>query len=486
MEALRLCSPFSSLPEDILSNTILPKLKKSTPKSGDVLCKQGESQPAVYIIQSGKITRIKDDATIDTLSSGSVAGLLHVFEKSPAFATLKVNEDATLYEISAEDFRSFLTDTSFVQSLLKYFAKELRAKNNILRTFSSNGKDRRFSVLCYDSKSYDIKALNEANKKAGDNFRIEYVGSRLDEQSALIAQGFSCVCAFVNDDLSAKVIRLLASAGVTLLAMRCAGYDNVDLEACKENNISVVRVPAYSPHAVAEHAISLIMALNRNIHHAYNRTKERNFALAGLMGFDMYQKTAGVIGTGKIGMCAVAILCGFGCKVVCFDKYRNKEIGSGIYQNASYVDELEELLAASDVITIHAPLLESTKHMINKDTISKTKKGVILINTSRGPLINSADLVDGLQSGQIGGAGLDVLEQEETLFFEDHSGAIIDNTVFNKLVVFPNVIITGHQAFFTQEAISTIASTTVGNIHTFFHEKKSGKDHPNAVEAEYK
>ncbi|MEJ2664739.1 MAG: 2-hydroxyacid dehydrogenase, partial [Spirochaetia bacterium] len=292
-----------------------------------------------------------------------------------------------------------------------------------------------------------------------------------------LSAGFQVVCAFVNDDLSVGVLEQLKQNGVKLVAMRCAGYNNVDIDAAHKLGISITRVPAYSPNAVAEHAIALTLALNRKIYRAYNRVREGNFSLTGLVGSELYQKTAGVIGIGKIGKCLVQILNGFGMNVLGYDKFQDREFAE--QHTLAYVS-LNELFAAADVISLHAPLLPETYHIINKASIQKMKPGVILVNTSRGALIDTSALINGLKSGKIGAAGLDVYEEEEEYFFEDLSDKIITDDTLARLMTFNNVIITGHQAFLTKEALSEIARVTLESIIRF---EQGGRfrELPNAV-----
>ena len=282
-------------------------------------------------------------------------------------------------------------------------------------------------------------------------------------QTAELAAGYDEVCVFVHDELDADCLKRLASGGVKLVALRCAGFNNVDLRTAKELGITVVRVPAYSPYAVAEHAVGLIMALNRKLPRAYNRVREGNFALGGLLGFDLHGKTVGVVGTGKIGALVARILHGFGCQLLAFDVQENPDcVSNGV----KYLP-LEDLLAQSDIVTLHCPLLPSTARLINADAIEKMKPGVMLINTSRGGLVDTKAVIDGLKSGKIGYLGLDVYEEEEDLFFEDLSAEVIQDDTFMRLLTFPNVLITGHQAFFTSNALEEIARVTADNIKSF-------------------
>jgi len=294
---------------------------------------------------------------------------------------------------------------------------------------------------------------------------MKYFKGHLNQDTADLAKGFEIICAFVNDIIDQPTINQLAKHGVKLIALRSAGYNNIDLKAAYQK-IRVVRVPGYSPYAVAEHAVALMLALNRKIHKAYYRTRDGNFSINGLMGFDMHGKTAGVIGTGLIGRCLIDILKGFGMEVLAFDKYPNP--GQAKEKGFSYV-ELETLYQRSDIISLHCPLTTETQHMINHESIEMMKPGVMIINTSRGKLINTESLIKGLKSGKIGAAGLDVYEEEGDYFFEDYSGSLISDDVLARLLTFPHVLITSHQGFFTKEALKNIAETTLSNIRAFIN-----------------
>jgi D-lactate dehydrogenase len=315
-------------------------------------------------------------------------------------------------------------------------------------------------IAIFSAKKYDREFLSAAN---GSRHELRFFEPHLSEETAGLAAGFEAACVFVNDQVNAAVIATLRSLGVRLIALRCAGYNNVDLAAATKHGITVVRVPAYSPYAVAEHAIALMLALNRKVHRAYNRVREGNFALDGLVGFDMHGKTVGVIGTGQIGTVVAQILTGFGCPTLAFDPFPNATCRS---VGVRYV-ELDELFAQSDIITLHCPLTPENKYIVSDPAIAKMKKGVMLINTSRGALLDTLAIIQGLKSGKIGYVGLDVYEEEERIFFEDRSGLILSDDVFARLLTFPNVIITGHQAFFTREALLNIAATTIDNITRF-------------------
>lgn len=318
-------------------------------------------------------------------------------------------------------------------------------------------------ILFYDAKPYDIEFFEKANQKYGYEFK--FFKEKLDRETAVLSKGYNVVCLFVNDDANKEVIEKLKENDVDLIALRCAGYNNVDLNAAYKNKIHVVRVPAYSPYAVAEHTIALMLTLNRKTHKAYLRTRELNFSINGLMGFDMHGKTVGVIGTGQIGKIAIQILKGFGVKILAYDVYPDKNFAEMI--GFEYTN-LDKIFSESDIITLHCPLTPETKYIINENSIAKMKDGVIIINTSRGKLIDTKALINGLKTGKIGGAGLDVYEEESEYFFEDYSSQILPDDILARLLTFPNVVITSHQAFFTKEALTNIAETTLQNIKDFY------------------
>lgn len=316
-------------------------------------------------------------------------------------------------------------------------------------------------VAVFSQKPYDREFLQAAN--AAHDHELVFFEVQLNPSTAALASGFPAVCAFVNDCLDAAVLETLAANGTRLIALRCAGFNNVDLTAADRLGLAVTRVPAYSPYAVAEHAVALMLTLNRKTHRAFNRVREGNFALDGLLGFDLHGKTVGIIGTGKIGVCVARILNGFGCKLLAYDPYPNSAC---VDLGVEYV-ELPALLQQSEVITLHSPLSRETHHLINAEAISQMRDGVMLINTSRGGLVDTPAVIDALKSGKIGYLGLDVYEEEAELFFEDLSQQAIQDDVFSRLLTFPNVLITGHQAFFTREALRNIADTTLANITGF-------------------
>lgn len=328
-------------------------------------------------------------------------------------------------------------------------------------------------VAVFSTHSYDEKYLAAANHDK--RHELVFLEARLRPATAKLAEGCRSVCAFVNDDLGGPTLELLAELGVELIALRSAGYNHVDLEAAAGLGMTVMRVPAYSPHAVAEHTVAMMLALNRQIHKAYNRVRDGNFSLDGLIGFDMKGRTVGVIGTGKIGVEVVRIIAGFGCEILAYDVEENQEC---LALGARYVD-LDELFASADIVTLHAPLTPDTFHLIDAEALERLKDGVMIINTSRGALVDTKAVIDSLKSGKVGFLGLDVYEEEGDLFFEDLSDHIITDDVFSRLLTFPNVIITGHQGFFTREAVTDIAATTIANLDAF----EKGEPSQNEVNA---
>lgn len=315
------------------------------------------------------------------------------------------------------------------------------------------------NVAVFSTKPYDQQFFELANKD-GHRHQLVFLETRLTAATVALAKGFEAVCVFVNDQVDAPVLNALAQGGTRVVALRCAGFNNVDLKAAEANHITVVRVPAYSPHAVAEHTVALMLSLNRQIHRAHNRIREGNFALDGLLGFDLHGRTVGIIGTGQIGVEVARIMRGFGCQVLGYDLHPSSECQQLGVQFVS----LDELLAQADIITLHCPLTPDTHHLINAPAIGRMKPGVMLINTSRGAIIDTSAIIEGLKSGHIGYLGLDVYEEEGDLFFEDLSNLVLQDDVFARLLTFPNVLITGHQAFFTRNALDSIARITLGNL----------------------
>ncbi len=328
-------------------------------------------------------------------------------------------------------------------------------------------------LALFDTHQFERDCFEK--EKGPFGHELTYFEPRLTPDTAPLAKGFTAVCAFANDKLGAETLARLKEQGVRLIALRSAGFNHVDLKAASRLGLTVVRVPRYSPYAVAEHAVCLTLALNRKIHRAYNRVRELNFSLDGLVGFDLHGKTVGIIGTGKIGNVLARIFSGFGCDLLAYDPFPNEEAKK---MGVRYVS-LDELYGKSHVISLHVPLVPETHHLINQQALSKMRPGVILINTGRGALIDAVALIQNLKTGQVGGAGLDVYEEEENIFFKDLSGQILQDDVLARLLTFPNVLITSHQGFLTQEALQNIAKTTLENVRDF----EQGKTLKNEVKA---
>ena len=334
-------------------------------------------------------------------------------------------------------------------------------------------------VACFSTKPYDEQFLSAAVEAAASDVQgnepqsheFRFLEARLDETTVKLAESMDAVCVFVNDDLNAAVCESMAQCGVRHIVLRCAGFNNVDLQAADRLGLRIARVPRYSPHAVAEHTIGLILTLNRKIHKAYNRVRENNFSIDGLLGFDLNGRTFGIIGTGAIGIVLAKIVSGFGCQVLLYDPSPSEEAD----QFGRYV-ELDELLRLSDLVSLHCPLTNDTYHLINEERVNQMKPSAMLVNTSRGGLIDASAVVAGLKAKRLGGVALDVYEEESGVFFEDLSQQIIQDDVLSRLMTFPNVLVTSHQAFFTQEALETIASTTVANLDAMSRNESTGND----------
>ncbi len=326
-------------------------------------------------------------------------------------------------------------------------------------------------VIFYDSKNYDKDSFAKELANYPD-IEVKFLKTDLSPNTAELSHGYDAVCAFVSSDIGTETIEILHQSGVKLILLRCAGFNNVDMETAKKYGIRVLRVPGYSPEAVAEHAMALALAVNRRLHKAYVKVRENDFSLGSLMGFNFYEKTAGIVGTGKIGAAMARICRGFGMKVIAYDVFENPSLKDFV----TYVS-LDELLAQSDLVSLHCPLMDNTYHLINRDTIQKMKDGVILVNTSRGALVNTEDLIEGIRARKFFGVGLDVYEEETPNVFEDRSDEILEHSVTARLLSFPNVMITSHQGFFTEEALSAIAKTTLENVKIF----ERGEETPNEV-----
>ena len=326
-------------------------------------------------------------------------------------------------------------------------------------------------VAVFSTKTYDQDALRESNKHHGHD--LAFFEAKLTDETVPLADGYEAVCAFVNDDLSARVLLNLARGGTRLVALRSAGFNHVDLATAEQVGLTVARVPAYSPNAVAEHTVGLMLSLNRKIHRAYTRTRESNFSIEGLIGFDLAGKTVGVVGTGQIGQTVLRIMNGFGCELVAHDPYPNPAVEA---LGAQYVD-VDTLVARSDIVSLHCPLTPQTFHLMNHRRLALIRPGAMLINTSRGALVDASAAIEALKDGRLGYLGLDVYEEESDLFFEDLSDRVVTDDTLMRLLTFPNVLVTSHQAFFTREAVANIAATTLDNITAF----ETGEGQPHLV-----
>lgn len=447
---------------------------------GEILFEEGDPAGFVAVVASGLLDSFKrndagEPVWLRALGPGDVAGLTSLGHGRARSATLKARQPTQLLLVTHADFTSLMREhPELAKSLIANLSQKLRQKNRRIASLQGPTEAAGFRVAMYDAKPYDRRSFDAG---AGPDLALSWINAHLDAQTADLALGHQAVCAFVNDDLSRPTLERLAELGVRLIAMRCAGYNNVDLAAAHELGLSVVRVPAYSPHAVAEHAVALMLTLNRKTHRAFNRVREGNFSLAGLVGFDMYGGTAGVVGLGMIGRCAAEILRGFGMRVLGYDVRPDPQFAE---RTGVELVGLEPLLEQSDIITLHTPLVPETYHLIDERRIALMKRGVMLINTSRGALVDTGALIEALKREHIGAAGLDVYEEESEYFFEDRSDRTITDDLLARLMTFNNVLVTSHQAFLTQHALANIAETTLGNIREFIA-GKHGAALTNAV-----
>eukprot|EP00475_Leptophrys_vorax_P035007 TRINITY_DN5723_c0_g1_i4.p1 TRINITY_DN5723_c0_g1~~TRINITY_DN5723_c0_g1_i4.p1 ORF type:complete len:525 (-),score=147.82 TRINITY_DN5723_c0_g1_i4:3145-4719(-) len=473
---------------------IASKLERVNYTKGSYIYEQGSPGEYLYVIESGNAEAVgkypvknwktghqeEQEFRLKVLSPGDTSGFYSLLERRGHGASLKCLTDVVLHRIKRSDFEALLSsEPSFARQLLKslsvrlqvvrrdFVELELQSKAIREQLKGSPTKDNKFRVAVFDVKPFWRPVFAKLSKEFPE-ITISLKEPKLTEETVFLAAGHDAVCCFVNDTVNQAILNVLNQLKVKMVLMRCAGFNNVDLKVCDQLGITVARVPAYSPYAVAEHAVALMMSLNRKIHSAYHRVRDGNFTLQGLVGFDVHGKTIGIAGTGKIGMCFMSIAHGFGCKLLCYDAYKNKEVEK---YGATYVS-FDELLAQSDIISLHLPLLKETNRIINKTSLAKMKKGALLINTSRGGLVNTLDLIDSLKSGHLGGAGLDVFENESAYFFEDWSDRSIGDDQLSRLLTFNNVIITSHQAFLTDEALTNICSTTLGNAREYIKGKR--------------
>lgn len=459
--------PFADLPPRAVAG-LAQFAKRQRYEPGQLVFAEGDPSEWAFVVESGRVLASKrSDEGVDVpmrqLVAGEAGGLTSVSSDAKRSASLRAVEETVLVTLPKADlFRITVEEPAIATSLLSFLGTKVRGKTRELATLlARHGHDPRELVAFFDTKPYDEAAFT---KHLPAELKIKFLEPRLGPSTVALADGYPIVCAFVNDDLSAPVLEQLKAGGVELIVLRCAGYNNVDLKAAQKLGMSVVRVPAYSPYAVAEHAVALMLTLNRKTHRAYNRVREGNFSLSGLEGFDLHGRTAGIIGLGKIGRCLAAILHGFGMKILAHDAFHDDAYAKTI--GLRYVG-LDELLRESDIVSLHAPLLPDTYHLINAARIALMKRGVILINTSRGGLVDTNALVAGLKSGHIGAAGLDVYEEESAYFFEDRSAEVITDDTLARLMTFHNVLVTSHQAFLTEEALDNIAHTTLTNIDEY-------------------
>lgn len=449
-------------------------------RPGEILFEEGDDGTFMFVVASGRLAvRTSTDSgtsvVLRDMTAGDVGGLTTMTTEKTRSATLTAIDESAVLTIPKDVFVEALAKhDDLTRAVIAFLAKKVRTKTRRLASLMSGPQSGGTPVAVFDAKSYDAGAFDALQ---AEDLSFRHFEAKLDEHTAALAAGHPVVCAFVNDDLSGPVIRALADGGTGLIAMRCAGYNNVDLSAASEAGLDVVRVPAYSPHAVAEHAMALVLTLNRKTHRAYARVREGNFSLGGLVGFDLHGRTMGVVGVGNIGSCMARIARGFGMTVLAFDAYPDADLAERV--GFEYV-ELDALLGRSDVVSLHAPLNPDTYHLIDAERIGRMKPGAMLINTSRGGLVDAGALIDALKSGQIGAAGLDVYEEESEYFFEDRSDRVITDDLLARLITFNNVLITSHQAFLTKDALSNIATTTRDNIREWLGGKR-GRELTNAV-----
>jgi D-lactate dehydrogenase len=459
-------APFSASDAPTLEALVARARAVEVPADQDAF-REGDPAPFVFVVARGAFEvrkRAEDgsDVALRTLEVGAVGGLTNLAGDAPRSATLRASRDGALLVVEKNLFvEAMRRDAALTAAVLRALGEKIRSKTAQVATLiDRTRRDPREKIVFFDAKPYERESFD---RLLPESLRIRYVQARLGPTTARLADGFSVVCAFVNDDLSRPVLEELAARGVRLVAMRCAGYNNVELAVARELGLSVVRVPAYSPYAVAEHTVALLLTLVRKTHKAYARVREGNFSLSGLVGFDLHEKTVAVIGTGKIGAVFATILRGFGARVLAFDQREDPAL---IAAGVRYAP-LDVLLSESDVLSLHVPLNPSTYHLIDRDRLAKMKRGVVLLNTSRGGLVDTAALIDALKSEHVGAAGLDVYEEESEYFFQDRSDRVTTDDVLARLMTFPNVLITSHQAFLTREALENIAEATLSSVEEF-------------------
>lgn len=448
---------------------VVSRAQRRVVRAGEYVFREGDPGDFVFVLESGvlevsKVTDTGVSVPLRELHPGQVGGLTSMSVQKTRSASLRAMEEAQLIILQKPAFLALLQEhLDLTQAVMLHMSEKVRSKNRALaHLLADSRQDHRHQVVFFDAKPYDRRVFD---RLVSGELAVHYVTARVDQRTARVAQGARIVCTFVNDELSAPVLEVLAAGGVELVALRCAGFNQVDLKAAARLGISVVRVPAYSPHAVAEHAVALLLALNRKTHRAYNRVREGNFSLVGLVGIDLYGRTAGIVGMGKIGAALARILDGFGMRLLAYDPFPPAP-GAGRPERIQFTT-LEQLLKEADVVSLHAPLTPETHHLMNRERIGIMKPGAILLNTSRGGLVDANALIQALKTGQVGAAGLDVYEEESEYFFEDRSDEVITDDLLARLMTFKNVLITSHQGFLTEEALLNIARTTLDNIAEF-------------------
>jgi len=454
---------FGVLPRETL-HAVAEETEVQTLRPGEDLCREGDPSHFVFVVASGVLEVFKQaeegNTYLHDLGAGEVGGITSMTMVKARSATLRAKSDAIVLTIAKPRFVALLrTHGAIGHALIDVLSEKVRGKTSqVAHLVESQRKTTKKLVAVFDAKPHDRQALNAVGD---ETVNFAFFEARLNPQTADLAVGYRVVCPFVNDDVGAETVARLAAAGVELIAMRCAGYNNVDLKAATAFGIRVVRVPAYSPYAVAEHAAALLLTLNRKIHRAYHRVREGNFSLNGLVGVDLHGRTAGLVGLGKIGRCFCDIVRGLGMRVLAYDAFPDHAYAKSV---GIEMTSLDEVLHRSDVVSLHTPLTPETYHLINAARLQTMKRGVIILNTSRGALVDASALIDALKTGHIGGAGLDVYEEESEYFFEDRSDSIITDDLLARLMTFNNVVITSHQAFLTEEALHNIAETTKSSV----------------------
>ena len=466
LELLRKIPLFSDLEEGALL-ALQEVIEQASYEPGETLCIEGETGDRMFIIDSGDVAVLKavgegEPIEVTVLRRGDIAGEMGLFGNRTRTATLKACSACTVWILGYDDFEALLDrEGSVAKGLLANLSRHLVRETSAAATLRAQEEGRGLRVAFFSASPYRNRLYTEKNRHG---FALKFFLPRLTIDTAPLATGFRVIVVSANDCLDAEVIEALHDLGVEMIALRCTGYNNVNLDACKRFGISIARVPAYSPYAVAEHAVALMMALNRRTHRAHVRVRDGNFSLSGLVGFDMHGRTAGVIGTGKIGACLISILHGFGCEILAHSRTEKPALVERF--GVRYVD-LDELLGGSDVISLHCALTPETYHLVDAEAISKMRDGVMLINTARGGLIDTEALIAGLKSRKVGYAGLDVYEEEASYFYKDFSDDVIDDDALARLTTFSNVMVTGHQGSLTDVAQTNLAETTLESIREF-------------------